>query len=167
VTGPETAEARLTRALLQLAEHSAELAEVREALAGLTETLAAVRDQISGDDGPVVPYRPVPAPKWWLLDGEERAEAAGRLEGWVTAVFEPSYGQLAAQLPKCWREHPFCLFCLDWMSELFSVLYVPSKRSERMLSGQADWQLRLLPAAVEAMTAETQACSHAVMRGRP
>jgi hypothetical protein len=75
-------------------------------------------------------------------------------------VYRPSYGQLAAILPGCWEEHPFCLYTLDWLSELWSVLYLGADRSDRILAAQAEWQTRLLPGAAEQMAAEAAGCQH-------
>jgi hypothetical protein len=106
-------------------------------------------------------YRPIPAPRWWLLRGEARAEAVARLEAWVRVVYRPMYGHLAAKLPACWAQHPLCLVCLDWLSELHSVLYIQPTRKVAELGAQAEWHARFLPAVADMMTAETRACEHA------
>ncbi len=145
----------LAAALIQLAEQGKEIRELRQ----LVETVAAnVADQSeSGRDGDA--YQPVPA-RWWRLEGEERRAAIERLAGWVKVVYRPSYGHLAARLPACWPEHPLCLFMLDWLSELHAVLYLQPRRTAPMLSGQAEWHSRLLPAAAEAMARDAVACPH-------
>jgi hypothetical protein len=151
------ADGGLGHALFQLAEHSKQIGELRdlvEAIAGrLTELTAP------GSDA-VMPYHPVPAPRWWQLKDDERAEAVSRLGSWVESVYRPSYGHLAARLPVCWPEHPFCLFMLDWLCELHSLLYLQPSRTGPMLSGQAEWQARLLPAAADLMARETSNCRH-------
>jgi hypothetical protein len=53
---------------------------------------------------------------------------------------------------------------LDWLSELHASLYLQPRRTPPMLSGQAEWQSRLLPAAADAMGAEAANCTH--RRGR-
>jgi len=151
----------LGHALFQLAEHGKQIAELRD----LVDAVAGKLTELTGPGGSGLPYQPVPAPRWWLLEGEERREAIDRLADWVDAVYRPSYGHLAGRLPPCWREHPFCLFMLDWLSELHASLYLQPSRTAPMLSGQAEWQARLLPAAADAMTREATACTHC--RGRP
>jgi hypothetical protein len=105
-------------------------------------------------------YQPVPAPRWWKLTGPERDAAIGRLRAWVDQVYRPSYGQLAAMLPSCWEQHPLCLYLLDWLSELWSVLYLGSLRTGSTLAAQGEWQTRLLPAAAEQMAYEASGCGH-------
>jgi hypothetical protein len=146
----------LAAALLQLADHGGQLRELREAIEVLQKTVDDLADPSSGKG----PYQPVPAPRWWLLDGEDRQAAIARLAGWVETVYRPSYGHQAARLPPCWREHPLCLFMLDWLSELHASLYLQPRRTPPMLSGQAEWQSRLLPAAADAMAAEAANCAH-------
>jgi hypothetical protein len=109
-------------------------------------------------------YRPVPAPRWWQLEGEERAAAIGRLASWVREVYVPSYGHLAARLPPCWAEHPLCLHVLDWLAELHCVLYLRRSRSSGTLAGQAEWTIRQLPAAADLMAADTSRCEHSRLR---
>jgi hypothetical protein len=88
-------------------------------------------------------YQPVPAPRWWKLTGADREAALDRLRAWVEQIYRHSYGQLAAMLPPCWEHHPFCLHTLDWLSELWSVLYLAPERDGRTLAAQAEWQTRL------------------------
>ena len=59
-----------------------------------------------------------------------------------------------------------CLFTLDWLSELWSVLYLDPDRNAAALAAQAEWQTRLLPAAAEQMTLEASSCPHHT-RSRP
>src|SRR5690349_14563321 len=99
---------------MQLADHAGQLRELREAI----EVLQKAVDALTGPGGNGAPYQPVPAPRWWLLEGRDRQQAIDRLTGWVETVYRPSYGHLAARLPACWPEHPLCLFMLDWLSEL-------------------------------------------------
>jgi hypothetical protein len=82
----------------------------------------------------------------------------------VDDVYRPSYGHLAATLPACWAQHPLCLYVLDWLCELHSVLYLGAKRTPSTLSGQAEWTIRQLPAAADLMAAEARGCEHSRLR---
>ncbi len=128
-------------------------------LAELADRVQVLEDLLTAEPD-VAGYQPVPAPKWWLLDGDERAEAIDRLASWVDAVYRPSYGHLAARLPACWPEHPLCLFVLDWMTELHSLLYLRKRRAASTVAGQAEFTIRQLPAAADLMATETRACRH-------
>lgn len=110
-------------------------------------------------------YEPVPPPRWWRISGPQREECLDRLRAWVSQIYRPSYGRLAALLPPCWEDHPLCLNALDWLSELWSVLYLSTERSPEILAAQAEWQTRLLPAVADQMAAETDNCEHAAGAG--
>jgi hypothetical protein len=140
-------------------------------LAGLTSlseqvtTLARRLDDASPDPGSdPAGYQPSLPPRFWNLDGQARADAISRLRAWVDQVYRPGYGQLAAQLSDCWEQHPLCLYTLDWLSELWSVLYLQPRRTPATLAGQAEWQTRLLAAAADQMARETARCPHTVTR---
>jgi hypothetical protein len=128
--------------------------------------LAAVEGEEEDDDGGSRRYQPVPAPRWWKITGPEREDSLARLRAWVSQIYRPSYGLLAALLPSCWEDHPLCLNALDWLSELWSVLYLTAERSPEILAAQAEWQTRLLPAAADQMAAETEACQHTAAASR-
>jgi hypothetical protein len=63
-------------------------------------------------------------------------------------------------LGACWEQHPLCLVGLDWLSELHSVLYFQPKRSAPLLSAQAEFSTRIMPAVSEQFRAETSSCTH-------
>jgi hypothetical protein len=109
-------------------------------------------------------YQPADSPRFWKLDGPAREDAIARLRAWVEQVYRPGYGHLAGVLGGCWEQHPLCLYTLDWLSELWSVLYLQPGRNTGTLAGQAEWQTRLLTAAAEQMTRETSRCQHAASR---
>ena len=156
----------LPAALLAIAEQQDQLASLDGQLDDLSTRLQAL--ERSRDEPPEsVGYSPIPAPRWWLLPAADRAEAADRLAAWVDQVYAPSYGHLAAMLAACWREHDLCLFILDFVSELHSVLYLRPSRSARAIGDQAEFTLRLLPAAAELMRAETARCDHASAQAHP
>lgn len=146
----------------------ADQAEILAALEGLdgqvAELLARLDEIAPGEDGDPRLYQPVPAPRWWKLQGEAREEPIARLRAWVERVYRPGYGAVAAALPDCWERHDYCLYLLDWLSELWSVLYLQGRRTPGMLSGQAEWQTRLLSAAAEQMAAEARRCGHSTSR---
>jgi hypothetical protein len=155
------------RAGTTLAHHTA----VVEALDGLDTQVAAVARQLAeladDEDQDNRSYEPVPPPRWWKITGPERDSATGRLRAWVDQVYRPGYGQLAAMLPSCWEQHPLCLYVLDWLSELWSVLYLGETRTGGTLAAQSEWQTRLLPAAAEQMAYEASRCGHTTVPRQP
>lgn len=148
----------LPAALLALAEHQEQLASLGGRLNEFGDRLQALERR--RDEQPDGTYSPIPAPRWWLLPTSDRAEAVERIAAWVDQVYERSYGHIAAMLAGCWREHDLCLFVLDFVSELHSLLYLRSARSARTLADQAELTLRILPAAADLMRAETARCDH-------
>jgi hypothetical protein len=84
-----------------------------------------------------------------------------KLAGWVEQVYRPGYGQLSATLGPCWAHHPLCLYALDIAAELWSVLYLQPARTPAVLSAQAEYQARILPALAGQMLIETTRCGHA------
>lgn len=160
----------------RIAELSAALARqsaVVDTLEGLATQVAAIATQVAaltGDDrseGGSGGYRPALPPRWWRLTGPERETAVDHLRAWVEQIYRPSYGRLAALLPSCWEHHPTCLYILDWLSELWSLLYLAAERDSRTLAAQAEWHTRLLPAAADLMATEGRACQHTLRRGHP
>jgi hypothetical protein len=109
-------------------------------------------------------YQPDPAPQWWQLSGESRQEPAARLRSWVGQVYRPGYGHLAASLGSCWQAHDLCLYGLDILSQLWSVLYLQPVRSPGLLSAQAEYQARILPALAAQLRTETTGCGHDQVR---
>ena len=105
-------------------------------------------------------YQPEPAPAWWKLTAEARQEPITRLRAWVEQVYRPGYGHLAAGLGPCWPSHDLCLYGLDILAELWSVLYLQPGRSPGLVSAQAEYQARLLPALAGQLRIETNRCGH-------
>src|SRR5258708_35038644 len=103
-------------------------------------------------------YSPVQTPRFWLLDGEGKAQAVARLRAWVEQVYQPAFGHVARSLPGCWEHHPFCLTVLDVASELHSCLYLQPRRNQGLLSGQGELLTRLMPALAELMAKDTAGC---------
>jgi hypothetical protein len=141
-------------------------AAILAGLQGLDEQVAALAARLAAvpGDGEAASYQPPPAPRWWKLHGPAREQALERLAGWVEQVYRPGYGQLAATLGPCWADHPLCLYALDIAAELWSVLYLQASRTPGVLSAQAEYQTRILPALAEQMLTETHRCGHAQHR---
>lgn len=139
-----------------------------ESLYGQVTALAAPAGGVlpEGDAAPPR-YQPSPAPRWWKLADEARAEAVAQVRAWVEQVYRPGYGQLAATLGSCWDEHPLCLYGLDVLSELWSVLYLQASRSPAVVSAQAEFHARIVPAIAEQLMTETTRCGHAAARRSP
>jgi hypothetical protein len=154
----------------QLAAHSEKISQLgtRQAamLTELTTRLDALAQHVTGAGHGPEPAAPPPAParRWWKLTGEERDRAIAALRAWVDDVYRPGYGQLAALLGPCWDQHPLCLYGIDILAELWSVLYLQDQRSAGLLSAQAEYQARILPAVSGQFMTETTGCGHL---GRP
>ncbi len=156
----------ITAALDELAAFGEQLArlDAREAghhatLTGLLAGLTARPGQDPAREDPGG-YQPGPAPAWWNLSPADRQEPTARLRAWVDQVYRPGYGHLAATLGPCWPAHDLCLYALDIASALWSVLYLQPGRTPALLSAQAEYQARLLPALAEQLRAETHSCRH-------
>jgi len=166
----------------------ASLEGIDQRIAALTREYAVASHSDSsegdsaGEDGTRQPRPPRP---WWRMtsdtalaqqvralladettSGSGSAGLAGglakdirRLRDWASRVYLPGYGHLAATLGPCWDQHPLCLYTLDWLSELWQVLYLTRRRSASTLAAQAEFQTRLLPAAAAQMHAETSGCT--------
>ena len=160
----------ITAALQQLADHHDQLTQLTELITGIGDTLrehAAVLAKLAETpradaDIDASRYRPSPAPAWWKLAAADRQEPIARLRAWVEQVYRPGYGHLAATLAPCWSSHDLCLYGLDILSDLWSVLYLQPERTPRTLSSQAEYQARILPALAAQLTTETTRCGHTV-----
>ena len=141
-----------------LADDTAALARL-EALDRQVTELAAELAGPGADDKNR--YQPAPAPAWWALTPAERKPAIARLRTWVDQVYRPGYGHLAATLAPCWPAHDLCLYSIDILSQLWSALYLQPARSTALLSAQAEYQARILPALAGQLTTETTGCVHA------
>ncbi|HEV3289960.1 MAG TPA: hypothetical protein VG123_13280 [Streptosporangiaceae bacterium] len=152
----------------QLAAHHEQITRLSRTLedhaAALTE-LSGITPADTGPDG----YHPEPAPEWWKLPAAGRAEPIARLRAWVEQVYRPGYGHLAAALGPCWEAHDLCLYGLDIAAGLWSVLYLQPLRTPGLLSAQAEYQARILPALADQLRVETSWCAHprGPAQGRP
>ena len=142
----------------QLAAHHEQLALLGRTVQDLQATLTKPTDRDAEDNVAN------PVPKWWKLPADQRREPLSRLRAWVEQVYRPGYGHLAATLGPCWEAHDLCLYGLDILAELWSVLYLQDQRSAGLLSAQAEYQARILPALSGQFMTETTGCGHA---GRP
>jgi hypothetical protein len=127
----------------------------------LDRQVADLTAQLAPDPGG---YHPDPAPAWWKLPATEREEPIARLGAWLEQVYRPGYGHLSAAIGTCWPSHDLCLYGLDILSGLWSVLYLQPSRTARLLSAQAEYQARILPALTAQLVTETTRCGHP--RGR-
>ena len=142
--------------LAELADQAATIGRVVQEHAAALGHLTAPSQTDRDADG----YQPDPVPAWWKLTDDDRQEPVTRLRAWVEQVYRPGYGHLAAGLGPCWPSHDLCLYGLDILSELWSVLYLQPARSPGLVSAQAEYQARILPALAGQLRAETNTCSH-------
>ena len=148
--------AAVSARLAELTGQTADLGHaVEEHAAALTRLTAPSQTDPDGDG-----YHPEPAPAWWRLAADGRQEPIARLRAWVEQVYRPGYGHLAVTLGPCWDQHDLCLYGLDIASELWSVLYLQPARSPALLSAQAEYQARILPALADQLRIETHTCGH-------
>ena len=147
-----------------LADDTAALARLESLDRQVTELAAQLSDP--GADG-TDRYQPGPAPAWWQLVPAERQQPVGELQAWVEEVYRPGYGHLAATLGPCWDQHDLCLYGLDILSQLWTALYLPDVRSPAVLSAQAEYQARILPALAGQLMTETTGCTHHPARRQP
>jgi hypothetical protein len=148
--------AALSAQLTELADRAAGISRALQDYAGALARLTATSQADTEPDG----YRPGPAPAWWKLAAEGRHEPVARLRAWVEQVYRPGYGHLAANLGPCWDQHDLCLYGLDIAAELWSVLYLQPSRTAALVSAQAEYQARVLPALAEQLHIETNCCGH-------
>jgi hypothetical protein len=177
ISGLDAREARHFASLgEQLTRLASLVATVGQALADDTGVLTRieaiehqVKDLAAGPTGPADSdgHQPGPAPAWWELTGTERQEAAAPLRTWVAQVYRPGYGHLAVTLGPCWEAHDLCLYGLDLLAQLWSALYLQPARSTAVLTAQAEYQARILPAITAQLAAETTGCRHDPARTRP
>ena len=148
----------------QLATHHEQITKLdtREAghFAALTTQLTDLADLATQQTDETDRYQPDPPPPWWRLAPADRAEPLARLRAWVEQVYRPGYGHLAVSLGPCWDRHDLCLYALDIAAELWSVLYLQPSRSPALVSAQAEYQARILPALADQLRIETGRCGH-------
>lgn len=171
-----------TRESSHFAEISGQVAQLTAMITTISRTLAedttamarldALDRQVTELTGKPRPdgadgYMPTPAPPLWKLTPDQRRHLITELRAWVDQVYRPGYGHLAATLRPCWDQHDLCLYGIDILSQLWSVLYLQPQRSSGMLSAQAEYQARILPALATQLMTETTRCEHAYARRTP
>ena len=147
------------------------------AILGSLEGLATLVDELTHRFNAIFPpddpssgfYSPIPSPRFWQLEGTQRAQAIARLRAWLDEVYAPTFGRIAATLPQCWESHPLILTLLDIASELHSCLYLQPRRNQGMLAGQAEYLTRIIPALADLMAKDKAVCRqlHGMDNGQP
>ena len=129
----------ITAALQQLADHHDQLTQLTELITGIGDTLRehqAALDKLA--ETPPTPTRTATAPTRRPRGGSSRPPTGPNpspaSSAWVEQVYRPGYGHLAATLAPCWSSHDLCLYGLDILSDLWSVLYLQPERTPRTLS---------------------------------
>jgi hypothetical protein len=136
-------------------------------LDALDRQVTELAAQLGSGEGGTDRCQPGPAPAWQSLTPAGRQPAVAGLRAWVEEVYRPGYGHLAATLGPCWERHDLCLYGLDILSQLWSALYLQPARSTALLSAQAEYQARILPALAAQLMTETTGCNHDPVRSRP
>jgi hypothetical protein len=139
--------------------------EVLKSLEGLSESVTRLAAQVAGllppaEDEPGRGYTPRPPVHWWKLNAGARQKEVDHLDAWVEQIYRPWYGHLAVGLGSCWQQHPAALVGLEILSELHSTLNFQPKRTPGLLTSQAEFQVRILPAMAEQFRVETSRCTH-------
>ena len=161
---------QLTRLDTRQADHHAAVSGRLAELTGQTAAIGRAVEEhaaalarltvTSQTDAEADGYHPEPAPAWWKLTAADRQEPIARLRAWVEQVYRPGYGHLAAALGPCWDQHDLCLYGLDIPAELWQVLYLQPARTPGLVSAQAEYQARILPALADQLRIETNTCGH-------
>ena len=167
MTTPDDPYTALLDELAALREHLTRLDDRETAHhATVSAQLTTLASHPASDDDPGG-YQPGPAPAWWTLTGDDRREPVAQLRGWVDRVYRPGYGHLAAALGPCWAAHDLCLYALDIAAALWGVLYLQPDRTPGLVSAQAEYQARILPALAAQLMTETTGCDHDPARRQP
>lgn len=152
----EPAPGPLEAALLKLAALQADVDQLK---AAAKRPPAGGHGDQAGAEGDAEEYVPELMPRLWQLAAPGRAELVARLGDWVEKVFRPGYGHLARPpyLLPCWPQHDLCLYQLSMLCEYHTVL---SRSEVRLLNLEADWDTRILPAAMAILCDEFAKCDH-------
>ena len=136
-------------------------AALRRAILAAAESAAgsAAGSAARADADPLLTPGPAPGSYATSLPFRLSRENPGRAAADLAArLLEPPW--IAAALGPCWPAHDLCLYALDILSGLWSALYLQPSRDTALLSAQAEYQARILPALVAQLTTETSTCGH-------
>ena len=150
-----------------LAEDTAALARLDDLDRQVTD-LAQRSAQPHDQDDPARWRPPVALPGQDGPADRAPGDPVAGLRDWVERVYRPGYGHLAVLGP-CWPQHQLCLYGLDILRRLWSALYLdpgPASGPE-LLSAQAEYQARILPAIAAQLAAETTSCGHPTVTAYP
>jgi hypothetical protein len=148
-----------------VAGHSELLASLDGAAQAIAEISAHLRALLPPEtDGKR--YYPRPTVRWWDITDKDKQTALARLRPWVDHIYRSYFGRVAKNLGECWEEHPHCLITLDWLCELWSVMFLQPSRTAREVGEQAEFATRILPAAIQQLAAETGKCGHSLARAQ-
>ena len=137
-----------------------EQARQAELIAEMKVEIAALQTEASKG------YKPKPSVRFWtnLTDDEIQAEV-GALRGWWQQVAVVVLG--APELRDCaWTDHRNIWTALDTVSQLWSTLWLPERRTAPMVAAQAEFLIRIWPGLLDIIVRETNRCTHRV-NGRP
>ena len=156
----------ITAALQQLADHHEQLTQLTELITGIGDTLrehaaalAKLAETPPADADPDR-YRPSPAPAWWKLAAADRQEPIARLRAWVRAGL-PARLRPPSRHPRPLLELPRPVPVRPGHPGRPVVGALPPARTHPgMLSAQAEYQARILPALAAQLMTETSSCGH-------
>jgi hypothetical protein len=154
----------ITAALQQLADHHDQLTQLTELITGIGETLREHQAALEKLAETPTPTRTAIAPNHHPPGGSSRPPTepnpspASRPGSSMSTA--PATATSPPPSPPCWSSHDLCLYGLDILSDLWSVLYLQPERTPLTLSAQAEYQARILPALAAQLTTETTRCGH-------
>ena len=152
-----------------LGEDTAALARLHD----LDRQVTVLTRHLARPAGPAGPARGGPSaapPGAGDPAGAAPGDPVAGLRDWAERVYRPGYGHLAV-LGACWPQHQLCLYGLDILRRLWRALYLdPDPDTEsgpELLSAQAEYQARILPAIAAQLAAETSSCGHRTVPAYP
>ena len=90
------------------------------------------------------------------------------LRDWVEQRLPARLRPPRRPLGPCWPQHDLCLYGLDILSQLWSRALPPARpAAPSLLSAQAEYQARILPAIAAQLAAETTSCGHRTVPAYP
>ena len=140
-----------------LADDTAALARLEALDRQVTDLAAPAQpDQdAGGKDG----HRPSPAPPGGRSPPQNASQRSPSCGPGSTRCTGPATGTSPPPSAPAGRPHDLCLYGLDIASQLWSALYLQPARSTSLLSAQAEYQARILPALAAQLMTETTGCA--------